>query len=174
MPNRHPPDNRVPPVAKKKSGSKSRRPRIVKYEQPPVGFFRHWTKRIFRPPVIIALVFITTVTIGVLGYYWHVFSQRIDQLLNGEIYTRSAGIYAAPKQLFIGENLSVDDLVAYLKRCQYVEKSQQADSARGRYSINSESVEVEPSADASVDGQHTFPRLRVQFVHGGKGIAGLF
>jgi len=173
MPIRHPPDNRVPPVAKRKSGSKSRRPRIVKYEQPPVGFFRRWTKRIFRPPVIIALVFITTVTIGVLGYYWYVFSQRIDQLLNGEIYTLSAGIYAAPKQIFVGENLSVDDLVAYLKRCQYVEKTQQADSARGRYTINGESLEVEPSADAGVDGQNTFPRLQIQFAHGGKGIAGL-
>jgi penicillin-binding protein 1B len=173
MPIRHPPDNHVPPVARKKSGSKSRRPRIVKYEQPPVGFFRRWTRRIFRPPVIIALVFITTVTIGVLGYYWYVFSKRIDQLLNGEVYTRSAGIYAAPKQLFVGENIGVDDLVAYLKRCQYVEKAQQADNARGRYAINGESIEVEPSADASVDGQNSFPRLQVQFAKGGKGIAAL-
>ncbi|HKC64062.1 MAG TPA: PBP1A family penicillin-binding protein [Pyrinomonadaceae bacterium] len=174
MPIRYPPDKSVPPVAKKKNGNRPRRPKIVKYEQPPEGFFRRWRRRILRPQVIIPLVFLTTVTIGVLGYYWYVFSKRIDQLLNGEIYTRSAGIYAAPKQLFVGENLSVDDLLAYLKRCQYVEKSQQADSARGRYAINGESVEVEPSADAMVDGQHTFPRLRIQFAHGGKGIAGLF
>lgn len=175
MPIRHPPENRVPPVASKK-GDKSRRPRIIKYEQPPVGFFgfvRHWVRRIFRPPVIIALVFLTTITIGVLGYYWYVFSKRIDQLLNGDIFTRSAGIYAAPKQLFVNENLSVDDLVNYLKRVGYVEKSQQAESARGRYSIDGVNVEVEPSADASVDGQNTFPRLRVQFTRGGKGIVAL-
>jgi penicillin-binding protein 1B len=169
---RHPPENSVPPVARKK-GDKARRPRIVKYEQPPVSFFRRWTKRIFRPPVIIALVFLTTVTIGVLGYYWYIFSKRIDALLNGEIYTRSAGIYAAPKQLFTGENLSVDDLVGYLKHVGYVEKSQQAESARGRYSIDGSSVEVEPSADASVDGQNTFPRLRIQFTRGGRGITAL-
>jgi penicillin-binding protein 1B len=169
---RHPPENSVPPVAGKKGG-KARRPRIVKYEQPPASFFRRWTKRIFRPPVIIALVFLTTVTIGVLGYYWYIFSKRIDALLNGEIYTRSAGIYAAPKQLFTGENLSVDDLVAYLKRVGYVEKSQQAESARGRYHVDGASVEVEPSADASVDGQDTFPRLRVQFARGAKGIAAI-
>lgn len=173
MPIRHPPENRVPPVARKKGGAKSRRPRIVKYQEPPAGFFRRWTKRIFRPPVVIALACITAITIGVLGYYWYVFSQRIDQLLNGEIYTRSAGIYAAPKQVFVGENLSADELVAYLKRCQYVEKSQQADSARGRYAVSGETIEVEPSADASVDGQNTFPRLQVQFARGGKGIAAL-
>src|SRR5918997_3605052 len=169
MPIRHPPEDRVPPVAKK-SGGKNRRPRIVKYEQPPVGFWRRWTKRIFRPPVVIALVFLTTITIGVLGYYWYVFSKRIDLLLNGEIYTRSAGIYAAPKQLFIGENLSVDELVSHLKRAGYVEKSQQAESARGRYRVDGANLEIEPSADAIVDGQHVFPSLRVQFTRGGKGI----
>ncbi len=167
---RHPPEDRVPPVARK-NGGKSRRHKIVKYQQPPVGFFRRWARRIFRPPVVIALVFITTVTIGVLGYYWYVFSERIDQLLNGEIFTRSAGIYAAPKQLFVGESLTVDDLVAYLKRAGYVEKAQQADAARGRYAVKGDAVEVEPSAEMMVDGQRTFPRLRVQFR--GKEVAGL-
>jgi penicillin-binding protein 1B len=173
MPIRHPPEDRVPPVAKKKSGGKRGGNRIVKYEQPPVGFFRRWIKRIFRPPVVIALVFLTTITIGVLGYYWYVFSKRIDQLLNGEIYTRSAGIYAAPKQLFTGENLSVDDVVSYLKRVGYVEKSAQADSARGRYNVSGETVEVEPSAEMVVDGQRLFPALKVQFARDGKGIASI-
>lgn len=169
---RHPPEDRVPPVAKK-SGGKRGRPRIVKYQQPPVGFFRRWVKRIFRPPVVIALVFLTTITIGVLGYYWYVFSKRIDLLLNGEIYTRSAGIYAAPKQLFAGENLSEEELVSYLKRVGYVEKAQQADSARGRYNIKGEMVEVEPSTEMTVDGQRLFPQLRVQFARGGKQIAAI-
>jgi penicillin-binding protein 1B len=172
MPIRHPPEDRVPPVAKK-GGGKPRRPRIVKYQQPPVGFWRRWAQRIFRPPVIIALVFLTTVTIGVLGYYWYVFSKRIDQLLNGEVFTRSAGIYAAPKQLFTGEHLSVDELVAYLKRVGYVEKTQQADSSRGRYRVTGEAVEIEPSAEMAIDGQRTFPALRVQFARGGKGIAAI-
>ncbi|HYG82345.1 MAG TPA: hypothetical protein VD861_18250, partial [Pyrinomonadaceae bacterium] len=140
---RHPPEDRVPPVARK-SGGKARRPKIVNYQQPPVGFFRRWARRIFRPPVVIALVFLTTVTIGVLGYYWYVFSKRIDQLLNGEIFTRSAGIYAAPKQLFVGESLTVEELEAYLKHVGYVEKTQQADAARGRYAVKGQTIEVEP------------------------------
>jgi penicillin-binding protein 1B len=172
MPIRHPPDDRIPPVNKKRSG-KSSRPRIVKYQQPPLGFWRGWFKRIFRPPVVIALVFLTTITIGVLGYYWYVFSKRIDLLLNGEIYTRSAGIYAAPKQLFTGEALTVDELVSYLKRAGYVEKTQQADASRGRYHVKGGTVEVEPSAEMTVDGQRLFPSLRVQFARDGKQIAGL-
>lgn len=171
---RYPPENRVPPVARGSNGKGARRPpRLVKYEEPPQGFFRRWTRRIFRPYVIIALVFIASVIIAVLTYYWWLFSKRIDRLLSGEIFTRSAGIYAAPKDLRVGENLSVDDLVAYLKRAGYVEKNQQAESARGRYNINGTNIEIEPSQDASLDGQRVFPRLRLQFARGGKAIAAI-
>jgi penicillin-binding protein 1B len=169
---RHPPENSVPPVGR---GSKQSRrgARVVKYDAPDPGFFRRWTRRIFRPPVVVALVFLTTVTVGVLGYYWFVFSARIDQLLNGEVFTRAAGIYAAPKELRVGENMSVDDLVSYLKRAGYVEKTQQADSARGRYTVSGLNIDVEPSGDAVVDGRMSFAHLRVQFARGGKPIAAI-
>jgi penicillin-binding protein 1B len=172
---RHPPENRVPPVARggRGGGKGPRPPRIVKYEEPSQGFFRRWARRIFRPPVIIALVFLTTITIGVLGYYWWIFSARIDRLLNGEVFTRSAGIYAAPKELRVGENISVDELIAYLKRAGYVAKEQQAESARGRFALTGATVDIEPSKDATLDGQQTFQRLRVQFARGGKSIAAI-
>jgi penicillin-binding protein 1B len=170
---RHPPENRIPPVAR--GGKGKRPPRLVKYaaKEPERGFFRRWMKRIFRPPVIIALVFLTTVTIGILGYYWVVFSKRIDLLLNGEVFTRSAGIYAAPKELRTGENLSVDDLLAYLKRAGYVEETQQADSARGRYKVDGSTLEIRPSASAPVDGELRFASLKVQFARNGKSISAI-
>jgi penicillin-binding protein 1B len=158
-------------VARK--GGPRRAPRIVKYEEPPQGFLRRWAKRIFRPPVLIALVVLTTFSIGVFGYYWWVFSKRIDRLLSGEIFTRSAGIYAAPREIRAGENVSVDDLVNYLKHTGYVEKTQQAEESRGRYSTNGATLDVEPGAANIIDGQKTFPRLRIQFARGGKSIAAL-
>ncbi len=170
---RHPPKDNVPPVAASSGGKRARRSRVVRYEEPEPGFFRRWRRRIFRPPVVIALVFLTTITIGVLGYYWFVFSERIDRLLNGEVFTRSAGIYAAPKGLRVGENISVDELVAYLKRAGYVEKSQQAETARGRYKVEGTNVSIEPSSDGSVDGRRAFAPLRVQFARDGKSVAAL-
>ncbi|MBD0371620.1 MAG: PBP1A family penicillin-binding protein [Pyrinomonadaceae bacterium] len=170
---RYPPENRVPPVAKKGKRPNRGGSRIVRYSEPEPGFFRRWSRRIFRPPVIIALVFLSTVTIGILGYYWWVFSGRIDNLLNGDVFTRSAGIYAAPRELRTGENLSVDDLVAYLKRAGYVEKSLQADALRGRYRVAGVNVEIEPSGDAVVDRQRIFASLRVQFARGGRGIVAI-
>ncbi|HKP73784.1 MAG TPA: PBP1A family penicillin-binding protein [Pyrinomonadaceae bacterium] len=164
---RHPPPNRVPPP------SKRRAPRVVKYVEPDESFLRRWTRRIFRPPVIIALVILTTFTVGVLGYYYYIFSQRVDRLISGEIFTRSAGVYTAPQQLRVGAGLSADDLVKRLQRAGYVERSQQADDSRGRYSVNGANVEVEPGQTAIVDGQRVFPRVRVAFAKTGKGVAAI-
>jgi penicillin-binding protein 1B len=165
---RHPPKRNVPPVARKKGA-----PRFVRYVEPDEGFVRRWLRRIFRPPVVILLIGLTTFTIGVLGYYYHVFSQRVDKLIGGEIYTRSSGIYTAPKELRVGAGLSIDDLVARLKRADYVEKTQQADDARSRYAVAGTTVEIIPGQTAVIDDKRGFPHLRVVFGKGGKGIAAI-
>jgi penicillin-binding protein 1B len=108
-----------------------------------------------------------------LVYYWTVFSGRIDNLLKGEVFTRSAGIYAAPKQLRVGQVLTPEHLIELLKHAGYVEKTQQADKARGRYSLGDGNVNVEPSDNTTVDGQRQFQRVRVQFSRNGKAISSL-
>jgi len=109
----------------------------------------------------------------VLIYYWTIFSGRIDNLLAGEVYTRTAGIYAAPKQLRVNESISQADVIAFLKRAGYVEKTQQADTARGRYSVTGMALEIEPSSASSVDGTKQFQSVRVQFSGSGKAINSL-
>jgi penicillin-binding protein 1B len=165
---RHPPNNRLPPPAPRR-----RTARIVRYDEPEEGFFRRWRRRIFRPPLVIALVLLTTFTVGVLGYYYYIFSERVDRLISGEIFTRSAGVYTAPKELRVGGGLSADDLLKRLQRAGYVERALQADDARGRYALNGASVDVEPGQNSIVDGQRLFPRVRVTFAKGGKGIVAL-
>ena len=165
---RHPPKNHVPPARRGRGA-----PRVVRYVEPPESFWRRWSRRLLRPPVVIALVFLTAIVVGVLGYYYVIFSRRIDRLLRGEVFTRSAGIYAAPKRLRPGEAVSPNDLVARLKRADYVERGQQADAWRGRYAVKGAAVEIEPSRDAEVDGKIDFPRLRVQFAREGKSIAAI-
>jgi len=143
----------------------------MKYRAPEEGFVRRWLRRIFRPPVVVLLVLLTTFCIGVLGYYYWIFSARVDRLISGEIFTRSAGIYAAPKELRVGGEMTANELIALLQRAGYVERAKQAEAARGRYSVSGASVEVEPGQSARVDGQLQFPRLRVAFKRGGKSVA---
>jgi penicillin-binding protein 1B len=168
MSRRYPPKNVVPPAAQKGRGR-----RVVRYEQTPEGFFRRWGRRLMRPVVVIPMVFLTAVIVGLLGYYYYVFSDRIDRLLRGEVFTRSAGIYAAPKQLREGEQVSAEDLVTRLKRAGYVERAAQADDSRGRYEVKGGAVEVEPSKDSLIDGARQFPHVRIQFARGGKSVASI-
>lgn len=146
---------------------------MAAYVQPERSFGRRFLRRLFSAPVLIPIVFLGAITSGVLIYYWTVFSSRIDNLLQGEIFTRSAGIYAAPKQLRVNEVISEEEVIAFLKRAGYVEKSQQADTSRGRYSQNGTTLDVEPSSNSSVDGQQQFQRVRIQFARTGKSISAL-
>ena len=165
---RHPPDNNVPPVIRRQRGET---PRVIRFEEPPRGFARRLLRFFFRPYIVIPLILIAGLSIAVLAYYWVAFSGRIDNLLRGDVFTRSAGIYAAPKQIRVGQTISEDDLIGYLKRSGYVERNQQADSARGRYDMSGSMVDIEPGADSIVDGSRPFPQLRIEFNRSGKGIS---
>jgi penicillin-binding protein 1B len=166
---RHPPKDIVPPAERKKP----RGARVVRFEEPPEGFWRRWRRRLIRPATIIPAVIVTAIVVAVLGYYYHVFSERIDRLLRGEVFTRSAGIYAAPKQIRAGSGATLDDVLTQLKRAGYVERTQQADNARGRYGVDGANLEIEPSKDSTIDGRAQFPHVRVQFGRGGKGVASI-
>jgi penicillin-binding protein 1B len=146
---------------------------VVAYVEPGQTVWRRALRTLLSAPVLIPVVFLSAILIGILVYYWTVFSGRIDNLLKGEVFTRSAGIYAAPKQLRVNETIAQEDLIAFLKRAGYVEKTQQADTSRGRYAINGTTVDIEPSSASSVDGQRQFQRVRVQFAKGGKSINSL-
>src|SRR5213593_3200856 len=165
---RRPPDDFIPPVVR---GGRIPPPRVVRYvEEAPPGFFRSLLRFLLRPYIVIPAVLVTAVVISVLIYYWVIFSARIDNLLKGEVFTRSAGIYAAPKQIRAGQNISQDDVIAYLRRAGYVERGQQAETARGRYAIDGSAVEVQPGTDALLDSARAFDPLRIQFTHDGKSI----
>jgi penicillin-binding protein 1B len=135
---------------------------------------RRVLRRLLSAPVIIPVAFLGAIVLGLLIYYWTVFSGRIDNLLAGEVFTRSAGIYAAPKQLRVNESISEADLIGFLKRAGYVEKTQQADTSRGRYTVAATTLEIEPSSASSVDGRQQFQHVKVQFNNSGKAISSLF
>ena len=92
MPVRYPPDNQY----QGRPNRDLRNARVVSYVQPQAGFVRRLLRRLLSLPVLLPLVFIGAIVLGILIYYWTVFSGRIDNLLAGEVYTRTAGIYAAP------------------------------------------------------------------------------
>jgi penicillin-binding protein 1B len=170
MPLRRPPDENTPRIVRRVPQPP---PQVIRYEVPKRSFGRRLLRFLTRPYVAIPAVLVIVLCATVLIYYWMVFSARIDNLLKGEVFTRSAGIYAAPKQIRSGQNISTQDLIEYLKRAAYVEQGQQADSARGRYVIDGSTVEVQPGNDSMLDHAQAFESLRIQFARDGKSIASI-
>jgi len=84
--------------------------------KPSQSFGRRVRRLLLSPPVIIPLAAIAVVVIGFFDLLLDRFSGRIDNLLKGEVFTRSAGIYAAPKQLHVGQAISQDQLLEFFER----------------------------------------------------------
>ena len=106
MPVRYPPEIEPPAGQRSRKDSRSRS-RIVSYAEPEISFRRRLARRLVSPIIIIPLLAVFVIVVGLLIYYWVTFSGRIDNLLAGEVFTRSAGIYAAPKQLRVGQSLTL-------------------------------------------------------------------
>jgi len=113
--------------------------------------------------------FVSLVSFLVLAYLWVDYSDEIDRrLLGGEVFTRSSGIYSAPKLIRKGDSLSRSDLVMYLRAAGSVSKSEKADPSRSRHSIRGNTMEIETGETSRIDGRQEFPSLRIDFDSAGR------
>jgi len=138
--------------------------RVQTFQAAPRGRIRRFVGYVFNIWTISFALLVLLFVFLVGTYYWFDFSDRIDRkLLSGEVFTPTAGIYSAPKVLKVGEDISLNDLVDYLKTAGYIEKNNRADASRSRYSIDGNSLVVEPGATAIIDGKKAFPSVTVRF-----------
>src|SRR5260221_680101 len=93
---RHPPDDFNPRIVR---GGRIPPPRVVRYDEPRRGFFARVLRFLLKPYIVLPAFCLAALCVGVLSYYWIIFSARIDNLLKGEVFTRSAGINSEPKQI---------------------------------------------------------------------------
>ncbi len=146
---------------------------INAFQQRPPSLFRRIFRLIFNPFTISIGLILLLGGFLTLTYFWFEYSDRVDLLLRGEVFTRTAGIYSAPKTLRTGENISLEDLTAYLKSAGYIEKNNRADAARSRYKIEENKIEIEPGKTALIDNKKTFPALSVEFKRDRKSVVSI-
>ncbi len=144
--------------------------RINAFQAPKPPFYRRILRLIFNPLTIGTFLLVTLGVFLTATYFWFEYSDKIDLLLKGEVFTNTAGIYSAPKTLKTGETISAENLVGYLKSAGYIEKNQQADAARSRYQINENTIEIEPGNTAIIEGKKNFSALSVKFKKDGKSV----
>ncbi|HEX8495202.1 MAG TPA: PBP1A family penicillin-binding protein [Pyrinomonadaceae bacterium] len=99
-------------------------------------------KIIFRF-ILAALGVLTLSAIGFLIHSYNSYSKLIDERLASGYLTSRAGIYAAPRELRVGQSLSRDGLVALLRRAGYIEKNA-SDVWSGSFTAQANSVEIRP------------------------------
>ncbi len=141
------------------------------FKQPPPTLFRRILRLIFNPVTFGIVAFSLLGVFLTATYFWFEFSPKIDLMLSGEVFTQSAGIYSAPKNLKKGEKISKDDLIDYLKSAGYVKKGQKADITRSRYEIVENTVGIEPGNTAVIDGKRNYRNLTVKFNKDGKAVS---
>ena len=144
------------------------------FQAPPPTRFRRFVRTVFNGWTISAGLFLLLGIFLTLTYFWFEFSDRIDRrLLSGEVYTASAGIYSAPKMLKVGESITPSGLVEYLRSAGYIEKNNQADRSRSRYSVEGDVVAIEPGRTGMIDGKKVFAALSVKFGKDSKSVAAI-
>ncbi len=160
--------SKMPPNGWRKQ---NRRVNAFQAARPP--FFRRMLRLIFNPVTLLTALLLGLGVFLTLTYFWFEYSDRVDLLLKGEIFTRTAGIYSAPKTLKEGETISMEDLTVYLKSAGYIEKNRQADQSRSRYALSGNRIEIEPGNTGTIDGKQMFPALVVEFKKDGKSVASI-
>ncbi len=143
------------------------------FQQPQPTRLRRFFRFFFNPISISLAVFSILGIALTLAYFWFEYSDRVDLLLRGEVFTRTAGIYSAPKTLENDEKISLESLADYLKSAGYIEKNRQADESRSRYEIKDGEIEIEPGITAEIDDKRVFSPVSVKFKKDGKSVASI-
>jgi len=145
---------------------RERKPYVLKRAVNPkrVPWYLRWRK-LFYLLVLLGMVF------GVVLYvYYQRYSVIIDNGLQGKIFERSSGIYAAPLTLRSGEARRMDDLIRHLQGVGYVQRGVTETGSHGNYTVTGDTVDLFPSPEAVIDGAKLFQPLRIAFGPGGNGI----
>ncbi len=148
--------------------------RLAVYVAPPSSKFRRLLSLLFNVWTLSATLIVLLTCFLTVTYYWFEFSDRIDRkLLSGEVFTPSAGIYSAPKTLRVDEDISMIQLIEYLKTASYIEKNDKADASRSRFSVENDTLTIEPGITGTIDSKKAFASLVVRFKKDGKSVASI-
>jgi penicillin-binding protein 1B len=98
-----------------------------------------------RDPVIrVALLTFVILTMGVgagFSYYYIKYDRIIEQRFRGQVFSSSARIYARPRSVEVGQNISARDIAAQLQRAGYTTDNS---SPLGSYRLLSGGIEIKP------------------------------
>src|SRR6266545_3736228 len=99
--------------------------------------------------VLIASGLLRTIgCLGVFTYYYSKYSRVIDQKLKAGPFANTSKIFAAPKPVFMGDQIAIADIVSELRRAGY---SESRSNPMGSYHVRPDAIEVFPGPESYFD-----------------------
>ncbi len=118
-------------------------------------------KRLFQ---LCCVLFIFTVVsaAAVVAHYYSYYSKVVDERLASGYLTSRAGIYAAPRALRAGQNISPERLSEILRRDGYVDDGDAVSNVwSGRFKATADGIEIRPRR--ALPGTLSFETVNVSF-----------
>ncbi len=108
--------------------------------------------RLLEHPVrnIILLVVVGTILLSlvvgesIFGYYYYKYRHVVDERLQKPLFEQTAKIYAAPKELRIGQKLTPQTVAQQLRDAGYSGDGDRDRSRMGTYALNDGSITIQP------------------------------
>ena len=99
----------------------------------------------------LALV-VVFVAAGIVGFYYRLYSEMIDDRLSGKRVHGESLIFTSPKRVSVGQEMSPDRLISYLKMSGYSAVNDAA--ASGRITRTGNSIQIQPAASSYFGGKN--------------------
>ena len=99
---------------------------------------------------IILIALVGTLLLGlvvcesIFGYYYFTYRHIVDERLQKPLFEQTAKIYAAPKELRVGQKLTPQVVAQELRNAGYSGDSDHERSRMGTYSLNDASITIQP------------------------------
>jgi penicillin-binding protein 1B len=108
-------------------------------------------RKIILRSVLAFIAILIVMGAAFLIHSYNSYSKLVDERLANGYLTSRAGIYAAPRQLRVGQTISRDGLVTLLRRAGYIEKNA-SDVWSGSFTAQASSVEIRPRKTSGASG----------------------
>ncbi len=124
---------------------------------------------------IAAILLLTLVVCeSIFGYYYYQYRHIVDERLQKPLFEQTAKIYAAPKEVRVGQKLTPETIAQELRDAGYSGDSDRERSRLGTYALNDASITIQPGPQSYHSEQGatvTFDNGKVSKISGDGGQA---
>ena len=89
--------------------------------------------------------FLLVAGLGTFAFFYHKYSKLIDEKLSAGPFPNTSMLFAAPRQVMVGDETTPDEVVSILRRSGYTETTTKR---MGWYKVRPDAVEIFPGVDS--------------------------